>query len=214
MNKMYTISQFAKLINVNPMTLRRWDEQGLLKPFHLPNSKHRRYTDEHLMQVKNINFGPNKEDKLNIVYARESTAQQENSLNNQIEKCKEFCIGQGISIDKVIQDYGSGLNYNRKGLEELISYISLDRVERIIVYYKDRLMRFGFEMFQQLCQIHSVELIIIDKSETDKTKEQEFAEDLISIIHHFSMKLYGSRSYKSKVKKATENIKEIVNEKC
>ena len=209
---MYKISEFAKLINVNPMTLRRWDKADILKPEYFGNSKHRRYTDDHLRQVKSLNFGKNKECRLNIIYARESTINQKASLENQVNKCKEFCIAQGIKIDTVISEYGSALNYKREGLNELISYITLDRVDKIIIYYKDRLLRFGFELIQNLCTIHNVDLIVIDSSETDKTKEQEFAEDLISIIHHFSMKLYGSRSYKKKVKAAKENIEEIVKE--
>ncbi len=204
---MYTINEFAKLIGVTNQTLRNWDKSGKLKPIRL-NSGHRRYTDDHYKLIKGI-----KQKKgLNIIYIRESTKQQKNSLNEQENKLKLFCLNKGIQIDKIIKEYGSALNYNRKGLKELINLAINSQINKLIIYYKDRLVRFGFEFFEELSKINEFEIIIVDNSETEKTKEQEFAEDLISIIHHFSMKLYGSRSYKQKIKQAEDNIKQIKDE--
>lgn len=205
---MYTISQFAKIIGVSKKTLHRWDESDKLKPIKL-DSGHRRYNENHLQQVMNNKILI---DKINVIYCRESTKQQKNSLENQIEKCKTFCLNKGLSIDKVIEDYGSGLNYNRNGLKELVRLISLNQVDNLVIYYKDRLVRFGYELIQQLCLIHEVNMIIIDDSESNKNKEQEFADDLISIIHNFSLKIYGDKLYKNKIKKAEENILEIKSE--
>ena len=205
---MYTISQFGKIIGVNKKTLQRWDKIGQLKPILL-ESGHRRYNDNHVQLVMQNKI---KSDKINIIYCRESTKQQQNSLINQIDKCKLFALNKGLTIDKIIEDFGSGLNYNRKGLTELIKLITQNKIDNLIIYYKDRLLRFGFELIEQLCLIYSTNIIIIDDSESNKTKEQEFADDLISIIHYFSMKLYGSRNYKSKIKNAEENIIDIKNE--
>lgn len=204
---MYSIGEFAKLINVTPQTLRNWDKSKKLIPIKL-ESKHRRYNITHLNQIKGIK----QIDKLNIIYCRESTKQQKNSLVDQENKCKSFCILNGIKIDKILSEFGSALNYNRKGLINIISLAVNNNLNKLIIYYKDRLVRFGFELFEQLSKKYDFEIIIIDNSETDKTKEQEFADDLISIVHYFSMKLYGSRSYKKKIKKAEENIIEIKNE--
>ena len=106
----------------------------------------------------------------------------------------------GIKKGKSILDFGSGLNYKRKGLNELLELICKNCVDKVVVFYSDRLMRFGFDMFLALCKIYDTEVIIVDKTENEKTDQQEFAEDLISIVHYFSMKLYGSRSYKQKSK--------------
>lgn len=201
---MYSICQFAKLINVTEQTLRNWDANGKLKPIKL-ESGHRRYTDEHLVKIKNIK----KLDRLNIIYCRESTKQQKNSLENQIEKCKEFCLGNGLKIDKIISEFGSGLNYKRKGLSELISLIKNNQVENLIIFYKDRLVRFGFEIFEELAKQFDFRIIVIDNSETNKTKEIELADDIISIIHYFSMKIYGSKNYKKNVIDAEKNINKI-----
>lgn len=204
----YNIKQFSELINVSKQTLRNWDNNGKLIPIKL-KSGHRRYTDEHLRQfnknLKNI-------DRLNIIYCRESTIQQKKSLDNQINKCKDFCVYNGYKIDKVIVDNASALNYNRNGIKELLRLSIENKIENLIIYYKDRLVRFGFEMFEELSKINNFEIIIIDNSETDKSKELEFAEDLISIIHHFSMKIYGKRSYKRKVLNTENNINEIKEE--
>ena len=97
---MYSIGEFAKLINVTTQTLRNWDKQNKLKPVIL-ESGHRRYTDEHLSKIKHIDSN----DKLNIVYCRESTKAQKKSLDLQIENVKQFCLKQGISIDKCISEF-------------------------------------------------------------------------------------------------------------
>jgi predicted site-specific integrase-resolvase len=205
---MYSISEFAKLINVTPQTLRNWEKNKKLIPIKL-NSGHRRYSEEHFNKIKNIIKNDN---KLNVIYCRESTRQQKESLNNQLTKIKEFCISKGYVIDKVITDFSGALNYNRKGIYEILNLISKNKVNKLIIYYKDRLVRFGFEIFMHLSKIHGFEIIVIDDSETEKSKEKEFADDLISIIHHFSMKLYGSRSYKKKIKNAENDINKIKNE--
>lgn len=204
---MYSIGEFAKLINVTTQTLRNWDKQNKLKPVIL-ESGHRRYTNDHLNLINGIKDS----DKINVIYCRESTKMQKESLKLQEEKIKEFCISNGIKIDKVISEFGSALNYKRQGLLELIDLITKNKVENLIIYYKDRLVRFGYELFEELSKKYNFKILIIDNSESNKSKEKEFADDLISIIHYFSMKLYGSRSYKQKVKKAEDNLNQIKQE--
>ena len=207
--KYYTISEFADLINVTKTTLRNWDKHNILNPIKL-ESGHRRYSERQLNKI--LNKEQYTDSKLNVLYIRESTKQQKQSLIDQENKLKNYCISNGIKIDKVYSDFGSALNYNRKNLKNLINDIVNNKIEKLIIYYKDRLVRFGFEFFEHLSEIYNFEIIIVDDSDTNKSKEKEFADDLISIIHYFSMKLYGSRSYKSKIKKAEQNIIDIKNE--
>ena len=152
----YNIKEFSELINVSKQTLRNWDKNNKLKPIKL-DSGHRRYTNEHL---KKFNENLKNVDRLNIIYCRESTIQQKKSLDNQIIKCKEFCIYKGINIDKVIIDNASALNYNRSGLNELLKLCVENKIENLIIYYKDRLVRFGFEMFEELSKINNFKIII------------------------------------------------------
>ena len=203
---MYSIGEFSKIISVTRTTLRNWDKTNKLKPILL-ESGHRRYTDEHLAKIKNIDSN----DKLNIVYCRESTKSQKKSLDLQLENIKQFCLKQGISIDKCISEFGSGLNFKRKGFLELLNLAINGRIDRLIVYYKDRLCRFGFEMFEELSKKYNFKIIVVDNTET-KSRDKEFADDIIAIIHFFSMRLYGSRTYKKNLKDAEESIQKAKEE--
>lgn len=104
-------------------------------------------------------------------------------------------IAKGYSFE-VISDIGSGINYKKKGLQKLMKMISNKEVSRVVVLYKDRLMRFGYDMFSYFCELNDTEIEIIDHTET--TGEQELTEDLIQIITVFANRLYGKRSKKTK----------------
>lgn len=206
----YTTTQFAKKLNVSSQTLRNWDKAGILKPIKL-DSGHRRYTDEHLQQYIKTEIKVNTK-RLNICYVRESTKMQQNSLIDQESKIKSFCLAKGIEIDRIYSEYGSGLNYKRLNFQNILKHILNDEIENLIIYYKDRLCRFGFEIIEYFAKELKFNIIIIDSSETEKSKQQEFAEDIISIIHYFSMRLYGSRSYKKKIKPIENNLTELIKD--
>ena len=113
-------------------------------------------------------------------------------------------IAKGYSFD-VITDIGSGINYNKKGLNQLIDMITNSEVEKIVILYKDRLLSFGFEMIENLCNKYGTTIEIIDN--TEKTEEQELVEDLIQIVTVFSCRLQGKRANKAKkmIKELLEN---------
>jgi predicted site-specific integrase-resolvase len=103
---------------------------------------------------------------------------------------------------EVISDIGSGINYNKKGLNQLIDMITNSEVEKIVILYKDRLLRFGFEIIENLCNKYGTTIEIIDN--TEKIEEQELVEDLIQIVTVFSCRLQSKRANKAK-----EMIKEL-----
>ena len=105
---------------------------------------------------------------------------------------------------EIIRDIGSGINYKKKGLRALIEKISNQEVSKVVILYKDRLVRFGFELIEYLCTINHVEIEIIDK--TEQSKEQELTDDWIQIITVFANRLYGQRS--KKTKKLIEEVKQ------
>ena len=96
----------------------------------------------------------------------------------------------------MISDIGSGINYKKKGLQKLMKMISNKEVSKVVILYKDRLMRFGYDMFAYFCELNDVEIEIIDH--TEMTGEQELTEDLIQIVTVFANRLYGRRSKKTK----------------
>ena len=112
--------------------------------------------------------------------------------------------GKGYSFE-IISDIGSGINYNKKGLNKLIKEITENKIEKIVILYKDRLLRFGFEIIENLCKDKGTIIEIIDN--TEKTEEQELVEDLVQIITVFSCKLNGKRANKAK-----KLIKELISD--
>ena len=189
---MLTIKEASEFLGVSIPTMRRWENEGKITSYRT-TGKHRRYDKNDLIRFKS------KEDdsfKITISYCRVSSSDQKQDLQRQIDNVSNYCIAKGYQF-KVISDLGSGLNYNKKGLKELISLICSEEIDRIVVNYKDRLIRFGYEMIEQLCSIYNVKIEVINHTE-DKSYEEELVEDVLSVINVFSSKLYGSKSHKLK----------------
>ena len=203
-----SIGDIAKELGVHIETIRRWERSGKIKGERTKGG-HRRFR---LEQVKAMVDKENTEERKTIIYARVSTSNRKDDLERQIERLESFCMAKGWSY-KVISDIGSGINYNKKGLQTLIEEIMLNKVERVVVNYKDRLVRFGFELIEKICELKGVEIIIVSQSE-NKTFQQEMVEDILSILTVFSAKLYGSRSHKNKkITECVKKIEEEINEK-
>ena len=143
----------------------------------------------------------------NIIYARVSTSIQKDNLQRQIERLKSYCSSKGVIIQDVYEEIASALNYNRLKYKKLLKEITEKSINTIFIEYKDRLLRIGFEEFEYLCSLFGTKIVIIDESNNDKNKQQEITEDLVSIIHHYSMKIYSNR----KRKKIEEALKDDNN---
>lgn len=151
-----------------------------------------------------------KEDqKVTIAYARVSTNEQKEDLSRQIELLELFCAKNGFTYE-VISDLGAGMNYRKKGLKKLLDALLNDKIERLVITHKDRLLRFGAELVFTICEIKGVEVIILNKGDETVGFEEELAKDVLEIITVFSAKLYGSRSKKNRelLKKLTETAKD------
>ena len=187
------IGKFAKRAGVHPETLKRLEKANKLIPAYKSDAGTRYYDPSQLSYFKGKSSVD--EPKLTIGYCRVSTRQQKDDLDAQVTNVKSYMLSKGYQFD-VITDIGSGINYSKKGLLRLLELINNREIERVVVLYKDRLIRFGFELLEYLCQLNSVELIVIDHSE--KSKEEELTEDLIQVITVFAKRLYGSRSKRTK----------------
>jgi excisionase family DNA binding protein len=198
-----TIKQASEFLGVSISTLRRWESEKKIISERTEGG-HRRYDKNVLISLKN------KQDniKLTIGYCRVSSSDQKEDLERQVTTVSNYCSAKGYQF-RIIQDLGSGLNYNKKGLKELIELVSEREIDRIVVNYKDRLIRYGYEIIEELCQLNGVKIEVINYTE-DRTYEQELVEDVLSIITVFSSKLYGSRSHK--VKCIKEQSKEMFRE--
>mgnify|MGYP004651064785 FL=1 len=201
MSKYYSINEFSKILGVSAQTLRNWDKNGKLHPHHTSSNGYRYYSHEQLNQVMNIK--PNL-DRIVIGYCRVSSNKQKDDLERQIENMKLYLTSQGKPFE-IISDIGSGINYKKKGLKELIRRISQNKVEKVVVLYEDRLLRFGFELVEYIASLYNCDIEIIDN--TEKPEQQELVEDLAQIITVFSCKLQGKRANKTR-----EFVKELIED--
>ena len=188
-----SIGKFAKELGVTPEHVRTMHRTGEVIPARISEKGTRYYSEEQLRELKNTQFSQ-REDNV-VAYCRVSTKSQKDDLEKQVENVKSYMYAKGYSFE-VITDIGSGINYKNKGLQELISLIDSNQVTKVVILYKDRLVRFGFELIQLLCELHNVEIEIIDNSE--QSKDEESTEDLIQIVTMFANRLYGPRSKKTK----------------
>ena len=183
----------AKSLGVSIQTLRNWDKEGKLKPTYVTENGYRYYSEDLLNKFRNIK-NVNKIKKKNILYARVSTKNQKDDLDRQVDNLKQYAYSKGYSFE-IITDIGSGINYKKEGLLKMINLVECGEVDRIIVLYKDRLIRFGYDLIEYICKLNDTKIEIVDNSTI--SKEQELTEDLIQIITVFANKLYGARSKKT-----------------
>ena len=189
-----SIGKFAKELGVTPEHVRTMHRTGEVIPARISEKGTRYYSEEQLRELKNSRT-PQREEKV-IAYCRVSTKSQKDELEKQVENVKSYMYAKGYSFE-VITDIGSSINYENKGLRQLISLISSNQVTRVVILNRDVLMSFGFELIQLLCDLHDVKIEIIDNSE--RSNEEELTNDLIQIITVFANRLYGSRSNKTKM---------------
>lgn len=190
---MLSIGKFAKSLGVSIQTLRNWDKEGKLKPTYVTENGYRYYSEDLLNKFRNIK-NVNKIKKKNILYARVFTKNQKDDLNRQIDNLKQYAYSKGYSFE-IITDIGSGINYKKEGLLKMINLVECGEVDRIIVLYKDRLIRFGYDLIEYICKLNDTKIEIVDNSTI--SKEQELTEDLIQIITVFANRLYGAKSKKT-----------------
>ena len=141
-----------------------------------------------------------------VGYARVSSHDQKDDLERQIQVLELYCAKQGWQFE-IINDLGSGMNYHKKGLKQLLDDILNDKIGRLVLTHKDRLLRFGAELVFALCEARNVEVVIINQGE-NLSFEEELAQDVLEIITVFSARLYGSRSKKNK--KLLEAVKMVL----
>lgn len=193
MNRLISINEASKQLGVSISTLRRWDKSGVLVAEKTP-SGHRRYDINKINP--NLLHGIGNKDRKTVAYARVSSHDQKDDLERQIQVLELYCAKQGWTFE-IINDLGSGMNYHKKGLKQLLDGILNNQIGRLVLTHKDRLLRFGAELVFALCEARNVEVVIINQGE-NLSFEEELAQDVLEIITVFSARLYGSRSKKNK----------------
>ena len=202
----YKPKDFAELLGVSVKTLQSWDRDGILKANRTPTDR-RYYTYDQYLQFKGINTV--EDNREIVIYARVSTRNQKDDLKNQVEFLKTFCNSKGMIVSQCIEDFGSGLNYNRKKWNQLLNEVMENKIKTIVISNKDRFIRFGYDWFEKFCEKFHTSIIVVN-NETLSPNE-ELVQDIISILHVFSCRLYGLRKYKKQIKEDEEIAKELQN---
>ena len=202
--KYYSSKDVTKILGVTAQTLRNWDKEGKLKPSYTKSNGYRYYSEDVILSYTQER--KTKKDVNVVLYARVSSKEQQDDLERQISNLKEYAKDKYEKYD-VISDIGSGINYEKPGLKRLIEMINKKQVDVIVVLYKDRLLRYGFELVEYFAKLNNVKIEVIDK--IDKNQDQELVEDLVQIITVFSCKLQGKRKKKTKelLQKTIDEIK-------
>jgi len=189
-----TAKEAKQLLHISPVTLMTWKNNGKIQYKKLSDRKI-------LYDIDSVNQNSCSEilNNKNVIYARVSSHKQKDDLNNQIETIKNYLLNNGIRPDMIYSDIASGMNENRKHFNELLESVFKREVKTVYISFKDRLSRFGFNYFKSIFNYFGTNIVILDdKEETNKTYQQELTEDLIAIIHTYSMKLYVNRKKKLK----------------
>ena len=187
MENTYNIAQAAKYLGFKVKTLQKWDRERRLIPAFRTKTNRRVYTQSQLDEF----IGQRTQDTRirTIAYCRVSSVAQKPDLANQLEVMKEYCLKSGLLDVEFISEVGGGLNFERKKFLEIMDAVERYEVKMLIIAHKDRLARFGFEYFRHFLAKHNCELVILNDEKM--SPEQEMVEDLMTIIHCFSSRLYG-----------------------
>lgn len=190
-----TAKEAKQLLKISAVTLMSWKNSGKIKVKQL-SSKKILYDIDSLDISNNDNTIQNYK---HVIYGRVSTNRQKDDLNYQIETIKSYMLSKGIKPDNIYYDIASGMNEQRKQFNLLLEDIFKRNVKTVYISFKDRLSRFGFEYFKNIFNYFGTNIEILDNNEeTNKTYQQELTEDLIAIIHSYSMKPYVNRKKKFK----------------
>ena len=191
--KYYSAKTVTQMLGVTAQTLRNWDKENKLKPSYTKSNGYRYYSEESVLAYTQER---KTKKELNVVgYARVSSKKQEDDLNRQIDNLSAY-LKERYGEYEIISDIGSGINYSKPGLKKLIEKINRKEVDVIVVLYKDRLLRFGFELVEYFASLNNVKIEVLDK--IDKEQDQELVEDLVQIVTTFSCKIQGKRKKKTK----------------
>ena len=192
-----------RILGISRPTLTKYVKTGIIRTRLLPNKRYD-YNEEDVYGFLNKDVK-----RKTLIYARVSTPKQKPDLENQISMLKQFCFSNGYTISGVYSDIASGISFEkRKDFFELLDEVLDGRVERVVVTYKDRLSRVGFGLFHHLFQKYNCEIVVMSEVGSAKLDSQEVFEEIVNLLHCYSMKLYSSRRRMKRIKEALNDAED------
>jgi len=181
-------NEVLSLLNISRPTLTKYVKNGWIKVDVLQNNRYR-YDEKSIYEFLNKSI-----DRKVVIYARVSTNKQKKDLDNQIEMLKKYCYENGYKLSAVYSDIASGINYdNRVQFFKLFDEIYNGKIDKVIISYKDRLSRIGFGLFVKIFEKFGTRIEVVSEVGSTKLDSEEIFEEIVTLIHSFSMKLYSSR---------------------
>lgn len=191
--------EVLELLDITQPTLGTYCKKGFIRYELSPTGK-RIYNDDDVYAM--LNKGNM---RLNYIYARVSTPEQKNDLSRQVEILNNFCINNGIQVDDVFKDIASGISFDkRKEFFKLLDDVLNYKVAKVVITYKDRLSRVGFELFYHLFKKFGTEIVVASQVGSEKLDSEEIFEEIVSLLHCYSMKMYSKRLV-AKIREALED---------
>lgn len=201
----YTTAEVLNIFKIDSQTLYRWRKSGKIKSVHI-SSRKIMYEKESVNKLLGIKSTEEKNKRKNVLYCRVSSTKQKDDLEKQKQILSDFCNSNGYIIDEIYSEIASGMNEDRIEFNKLIDSVINKEIENIYITNKDRLTRFGYKYFENLFNKFGTKIIVLNNTINQESFEQELSSDLISIIHHFSMKMYSNR------RKQLKQVEKILNE--
>jgi len=196
----------CKRLGISFITLKRWIYSGRIRAVRTPTGRWMIPESE----VEKIIGGKAETKEVRaIIYARVSSSNQRGDLERQVQYLTQYCTARGYRVVDVLSDVASGLNTDRKGLLKLFNYVVNRQVDVVVVAYRDRLTRFGFEYLEYFFKQYGARIEVV-YGEEPRDAHQELVEDLIAIVTSFAGKLYGARSHRKR--KLVEGFKKLLEE--
>lgn len=178
-----------RILRITRPTLTKYVKLGIINVEVMPNGQYD-YNDEDIYKFINRNI-----ERKTVIYARVSTSKQKKDLKNQIQLLQQFCFSKGYKVFEIYRDVDSGINFEkRKDFFKLLDEVIEGKIEKIIVSYKDRLSRVGFGLFVELFRKFSCEIEVMSEIGSEKLDSEEVFEEIVSLLHCYSMKLYSKRN--------------------
>lgn len=195
MERRLSVTQAAKRLGVTSKTLQRWDREGRLHPGGRTPTDRRWYDADEIERLARGSevIAPFRA----IAYCRVSSQAQKPDLANQRRILEEFVIARGLSDVEFVTEIGGGLNFNRPKFLAMMESIDRREVATLILAHRDRLTRFGYDWFAQYAASHGCEVLVLNQERL--SPEAEMVEDLMTIVHCFSSRLYGLRNYRKQL---------------
>jgi putative resolvase len=200
MENTISTSKAAKLLGVTVKTLQRWEREKRLIPIARTSTNRRLYTISQIRTFIGLKQTGGREPTRIVAYCRVSSAAQKPALVNQRRVLEEFIVAKGLVNVEFIEEIGGGLNFKRKKFLMLMDEIGRREIKILILAHRDRLTRFGFEWFEHFAKAYCCEVLVLNQERL--SPEQEMVQDLMTIVHCFSSRLYGLRNYRKKLHEA------------